>query len=261
MSIGLLGKKVGCTQLFTPTGEAIPVTVIQAGPCSVLQIKTAAKDGYEAVQLGFADKKRTRASKSERGHVAAIESKRKKIRQAAGEELPAKADCEPKKFIKEFRVPVNDFSVGQILDVNVFGEVVSVDVTAISKGCGTAGVMKRHNFSGQRATHGVKKCHRHLGSSGCSAFPSRVPKGKRMAGQYGNEQMTIRNQKVVLVDIENNLLVIRGAVPGPKGGYVKIAPTNKLPAPKNNPWRLTKKVVLTKNAAGQPAEVAAETQA
>lgn len=249
MFIGLLGQKVGCTQLYTETGEVIPVTVIQAGPCNILQIKTAAKDGYEAVQLGYADKKRSRAAKSERGHVAAIESKRRKNRQAAGEELPLKADCEPKRFIKEFRGSVDGFSVGQVLDVSVFDASVAVDVTSISKGNGTAGVMVRHNFSGQRATHGVKKCHRHLGSSGCSAYPSRVPKGKRMPGRYGAEQVTIRNQKVVLVDVENNILVIRGAVPGPKGGFVKIAPTNVLPAPKANPWRLTKKEKVAEKAA------------
>jgi large subunit ribosomal protein L3 len=241
MGIGLLGQKVGCTQLYTETGEVIPVTVIQAGPCNVLQLRTQQRDGYEAVQIGFKDKKRNRAAKSERGHVALIESKRKKKRLAAGQEPIPKANCEPKKFIREFRMPTEGFAVGQELTVDVFEQVHSVDVTAISKGCGYAGVMKRHNFSGQRASHGVKKCHRHLGSSGCSAFPSRTQKGKRMPGQYGADQVTIRNQKVVLVDKENNLLVIRGAVPGPKGGYVRICPTNTLPAPKNNPWKLTLK--------------------
>ncbi|MDR3182352.1 MAG: 50S ribosomal protein L3 [Planctomycetaceae bacterium] len=240
MSIGLLGQKVGCTQLYTETGEAIPVTVIQAGPCSILQLRSKAKDGYEAVQIGFKDKKRERASRSERGHVAKIESKRRKQRAAAGEEAVPKADCEPKNFIREFRIPTEGFAVGQQLTVELFDQVLSVDVTAVSKGCGYSGVMKRHNFSGQRATHGVKKCHRHLGSSGCSAFPSRTQKGKLMPGQYGADQVTVRNQKVVLVDKENNLLVIRGAVPGPKGGYVRIKPTNFLPQPKNNPWKLTK---------------------
>ncbi|MDR1964108.1 MAG: 50S ribosomal protein L3 [Planctomycetaceae bacterium] len=241
MGIGLLGQKVGCTQLYTETGEVIPVTVIQAGPCNVLQLRTLRRDGYEAVQIGFKDKKRNRAARSERGHVADLESKRRKSRLAAGEELEPKANCEPKKFIREFRIPTEGFAVGQELTVDIFEQVHSVDVTAISKGCGYTGVMKRHNFSGQRATHGVKKCHRHLGSSGCSAFPSRTQKGKRMPGQYGVDQVTIRNQKVVLIDKENNLLVIRGAVPGPKGGYVRINPTNILPAPKNNPWKLASK--------------------
>jgi large subunit ribosomal protein L3 len=239
MGIGLLGQKVGCTQLYTETGEVIPVTVIQAGPCNVLQLRSVNKDGYEAVQVGFLDKARSRASKAERGHVAPIESKRKKTRTAAGEEIAPKANCEPKKFIREFRIPTEGFAVGQELTVDVFEQVLSVDVTAISKGCGYTGEMKRHNFAGQRATHGVKKCHRHLGSTGCSAFPSRTQKGKKMSGQYGADQVTVRNQKVVLIDKENNLLVIRGAVPGPKGGYVRIKPTNMLPAPKSNPWKLS----------------------
>lgn len=241
MSIGLLGQKIGCTQLYMETGEVIPVTVLQLGPCHVLQLRTQGRDGYEAVQVGFKDKARSRSSKSERGQVAAIESKRRKARLTAGETLPDKADCEPKKFIREFRIPVEGFSIGQELNVSVFDDVHSVDVTAISKGSGYSGVMKRHNYAGQRATHGVKKCHRHLGSTGCSAFPSRTPKGKKMPGQYGADKVTVRNQRVVLVDVENNLLVIRGAVPGPKGGYVKVAPTNMLPAPKHNRWRLTKK--------------------
>ena len=240
MSIGLLGQKVGCTQLYTETGEVIPVTVIQAGPCNVLQLRTTQRDGYEAVQIGFKDKARSRAKKSERGHVAAIESKRRKQRTAAGTEIPPKADCEPKKVIKEFRVPIEGYTVGQELTVDLFEDVISVDVTAVSKGCGYTGVMKRHNFAGQRATHGVKKCHRHLGSSGCCAWPSRTRKGQRMAGQYGNEQVTVRNQQVVMIDKENNLLVIRGAVPGPKGGYVRINPTNMLPAPKTSSWKLSK---------------------
>ena len=239
MGIGLLGKKVGCTQLYTETGEVIPVTVIQVGPCHVLQLRTMKKDGYEAVQIGFLDKDRNRASRSERGHVAQLDSKRKKKRQAVGEELTSKADCEPKKFIREFRGSIEGFSIGQELTVEVFDDVIAVDVTAISKGSGYSGVMKRHNYAGQRATHGVKKCHRHLGSTGCSAYPSRTPKGKKMPGQYGVDQVTVRNQKLVMIDKENNLLVIRGAVPGPKGGFVKINPTNMLPAPKNNPWRLT----------------------
>ncbi len=238
MGIGLLGQKVGCTQLYTETGEVIPVTVIQAGPCCVLQLRDMKRDGYEAVQVGFLDKSRKRASRSERGHVALIESKRKKKRAEAGVEAVPKANCEPKKFIKEFKIPTEGFAVGQELNVEIFDAVVAVDVTATSKGSGYTGVMKRHNFAGQRASHGVKKCHRHLGGTGCSAYPSRTMKGKRMAGQYGADQVTVRNQKVVMIDRENNLLVIRGAVPGPNGGYVTIRPTNKLPAPKANPWKL-----------------------
>ncbi|MDR3111143.1 MAG: 50S ribosomal protein L3 [Planctomycetaceae bacterium] len=237
MGIGLLGHKVGCTQVYTKTGEAIPVTIIQAGPCPVLQVKNALKDGYEAVQIGYLDKKRARALRSEQGHVASkIESKRRKKRSADGVEVIPKADCEPKQFIREFRLPVDGFQVGQELTVNVFDQVVAVDVTAVSKGQGYSGTMRRHNFAGQRASHGVKKCHRHLGSTGCSAFPSRTMKGKKMAGQWGAENITIRNQKLVYVDPTNNLLVIRGVVPGPNGGFVKISPTNTLPAPKTNRW-------------------------
>ncbi len=238
MGIGILGQKVGATQLYTEKGEVIPVTVIQAGPCNVLQLKNVDKDGYEAVQVGFLDKARSRAAKSERGHVAAIDSKRRKALVAAGAEPAPKAGCEPKKFIREFRIPTADFTVGQELTVEVLEEAVAVDVTATSKGAGYAGGMKRHNFAGQRASHGVKKCHRHLGGTGCSAYPSRTMKGKRMPGQLGNETVTVRNQKIVMVDKENNLLVIRGAVPGPNGGYVTIRPTNMLPAPKENKWRL-----------------------
>ncbi|MBP3558451.1 MAG: 50S ribosomal protein L3, partial [Thermoguttaceae bacterium] len=151
MGIGLLGQKLGMSQLYTEQGEVIPVTVIQAGPCCVLQVKTMERDGYEAVQLGYKDKPRRLASKSERGHVANIDSKRQKAAVAAGVEVAKKADCEPKRFIREFRVPVEGFEVGQNYDVEVFNDVVAVDVTARSKGRGYAGAMKRHNFSGQRA--------------------------------------------------------------------------------------------------------------
>ena len=238
MSIGLLGQKVGMTQLYTETGEVIPATVIQAGPCPVLQIKSVSKDGYEAIQLGYGEKLRRRAKRSERGHVAKLESKSQKAKLAANIEPSPKANCEPVKLIREFRIPTDSFEVGQVLTVDVFEDVISVDVTANSKGRGYSGAMKRHNFAGQRASHGVKKCHRHLGGTGCSAYPSRTMKGKRMPGQYGNTRVTVRNQKVVSIDKDNNLLVIRGAIPGPNGAYVMIAPTNRLPAPKLNKWRL-----------------------
>lgn len=228
MAIGLLGRKVGMTQIFDEGGQVIPVTVIQAGPCHVLQIRTPERDGYEAVQLGYVDKPRRLASRSQRGHVARLESKRSKRRAAAGIEPLAKADCEPKRFVREIRGPVNGLAVGQEVGVDVFAEVKSVDITGTSKGRGTAGVMKRHNFAGQRASHGVKKAHRLPGSIGRSAYPSRVPKGHPMAGRTGAERSTMRNVKVVRVDNENNLLLVRGAVPGPNGGYVVIRQTNKL---------------------------------
>jgi large subunit ribosomal protein L3 len=218
----------------------IPVTVIQAGPCHVLQVKTKEKDGYEAVQLGFSDKPRKLAPRSQRGHVAKLDSKRQRSLAATGLEPGPKAGCEPKRFVREFRVPSSEYEVGQVIDVSVLEEMVAVDITATCKGRGYSGAMKRHNFSGQRASHGVKKCHRHLGGTGCSAYPSRTIKGKKMPGQYGNKRTTIRNQKIVSVDPENHVLVIRGAIPGPNGGFVSIRPTNRLPQPKANPWRIAK---------------------
>jgi large subunit ribosomal protein L3 len=228
MAKGILGRKVGMTQIFGDAGEVIPVTVIEAGPCDVLQIRTLERDGYEAVQLGFADKPRRLASRSDRGHVAKLESKRTKKRSSAGVELLPKAGCEPKRFIRELRGPAGELAVGAKVAVGVFDGVKAVDVTSTCKGRGFAGAIKRHNFSGQRATHGVKKCHRALGGTGASAFPSRVVKGKRMPGQMGNVKTTVRNQKVVKIDADNNLLLIRGAIPGPNGGFVIIRETNKL---------------------------------
>lgn len=228
MAIGLLGRKVGMTQIFDESGNAVPVTVIEAGPCHVLQLRTKERDGYEAVQLGFADRPRRLASRSQRGHVAKLDSKRSRERTKAGVELLPKADCEPQRFVREFRTPVEGLSVGQTLNVDSFADIKYVDVIGITKGRGTAGVMVRHNFQGQRATHGVKKVHRHAGSIGQSQFPGHVPKGRRMAGQYGNQRSTMRNLKLVRVDAENHLLLVRGAVPGPNGGYLLIKQTNKL---------------------------------
>ncbi len=229
MSKGILGRKVGTTQVYDEQGAVIPVTVLQAGPCHVLQLRTKVRDGYEAVQLGFEDRDRERAPRSQRGHVSSkLSSKRSKRRLAAGVELAAKAECEPKRFVREIRGAVEGIEVGQQLDAGVLSEVVAVDVTGTSKGRGFSGPMKRHNFSGQRATHGVKKVHRHAGGTGCSAYPARLFKGKRMAGQYGNSRVTVRNLKVVQVDAGRNLIVVRGAVPGPNGGYVVIRETNKL---------------------------------
>ncbi len=228
MAIGLLGRKVGMTQIFDETGTVIPVTVLQAGPCHVLQLRTVERDGYEAVQLGFADMPRRLASRSQRGHVAKLDSKRARRRGAGGVELPDRAGCEPQRFIRELRGAVGEHAIGQQLSVAVFESVLSVDVTGTSKGRGTAGVIKRHKFRGQRASHGVKKVHRHAGSTGCNSFPHRVFKGRRMAGRYGDERSTMRNLKVVRVDAENHLILVRGAVPGPNGSYVVIRQTNKL---------------------------------
>ena len=228
MAIGLLGRKGGMTQGFDDVGIVVPVTVIEAGPCPVLQVRTTERDGYEAVQLGFRDKPRRLASRSSRGHVAKLDSKRSKTRAKAGVELAAKAGCEPQRFVREMRGSIEGITVGQTLDVTQFAEIKRVDVVGITKGRGTAGVMVRHNFQGQRASHGVKKVHRHAGSIGQSQFPGHVPKGRRMAGQYGNQRSTMRNLMLVRVDAENNLMLVRGAVPGPNGGYVMIKVANKL---------------------------------
>lgn len=228
MAIGLLGRKVGMTQIFDETGTVIPVTVLQAGPCHVLQLRTVDRDGYEAVQLGFAEMPRRLASRSQRGHVAKLDSKRARRRGTGGVELPDRAGCEPQRFVRELRGAVGEHTIGQQLSVAVFESVPAVDVTGTSKGRGTSGVIKRHKFRGQRASHGVKKVHRHAGSTGCNSFPHRVFKGRRMAGRYGDERSTMRNLKVVRVDAENHLILVRGAVPGPNGGYVVIRQTNKL---------------------------------
>lgn len=228
MALGLLGRKVGMTQIFDEGGNAVPVTVIEAGPCQVLQVRSVERDGYEAVQVGFLDKPRRLASRSLRGHVAKLDSRRSKSRSKAGVEAVPKADCEPKRFIREFRGAADGISVGQQLDVSLFNEVKRLDITGTSKGRGTSGVMRRHNFKGQRASHGVKKVHRHPGSIGQSQFPGHVAKGRRMAGRYGNERSTARNLKLVRVDAENNLLLVHGAVPGPNGGYLIIKQTNKM---------------------------------
>ena len=239
MGKGILGRKVGMTQVYnSESGVVTPVTVIEAGPCTVLQVRTEEKDGYSAVQLGYLDKSRpkdgrsrsrqSQARRSERGHVAKIGSGRSRKMAASGVELRPKAECEPKKFVRELRGGADGVEVGQEIGVGVLEGVAAVDVVGTSKGRGYAGVMKRHNFSGQRATHGVKKCHRYPGGTGMSAAPSRVFKGKRMAGRYGGERVTTRNLKLVKVDAERNLLLVEGAVPGPNGGFVVVRETNKL---------------------------------
>jgi large subunit ribosomal protein L3 len=228
MRKGILGRKVGMTQIFEQDGRVVPVTVIEAGPCHVLQVKTVDRDGYDAVQLGFLDKPRRLAARSERGHVAAISSKRSEKLKAAGVAVATRADCEPKKFVREMRGGSEELSVGSQVLVSVLEGIKAVDVTGTSKGCGYSGWMKRHNFSGQRATHGVKKVHRHPGGTAAGTYPGRVRKGKKMAGHYGVDQVTMRNLKVVRVDAEKNLLLVKGAVPGPAGGFVIVRETNKV---------------------------------
>jgi len=242
---GLLGRKVGMTQIFDADGTAVPVTVIEAGPCPVILVRSVQRDGYAAVQLGFLDKPRRLASRSVRGQVAKLESKRSKRLSDAGVASLPKADCEPKRFVGELRGVFDGAEVGQVLTVELFEGVVSVDVTGTTKGRGTAGVMKRHGFKGQRASHGVKKVHRHQGGTGMNTSPARVFKGKRMAGRFGNERSTMRNLRLVRIDKEQNLLLVRGAVPGPNGSYVTVRQTNMIRRSGSGPA-----VVSTKKKAG-----------
>jgi large subunit ribosomal protein L3 len=211
MLVGLLGRKVGMTQIFETDGTAVPVTVLECGPCTVLQVRTAERDGYHALQLGFDDKKRKSATQAERGHAR-------------------KVDAEPKRYVREIRqeAPADGVAEGQTLTVEVFNEIKHVDVIGTSKGRGFTGVVKRHGFKGLRASHGVKRMHRHPGSSGPSADPSHTRKGIQKPGHHGNTRTTVKNLKVVRVDPTNNLLLIRGAVPGPNGGYLTIRQTNKV---------------------------------
>jgi large subunit ribosomal protein L3 len=283
MSLGLLGYKVGMTQVFAEDGRVEPVTVLELGPCPVLQIRYPSakegtrdvkKDGYSAVQLGFKDKPRKAATRPEQGHVAAnLRSKRKEARQKAGVQIPPKADVEPQRHVREFRLDTGSgfvdpksvtsgpdqatmkverirvsgegvtkkyeaytedltLKVGQVLKVgDVFKDVLAVDVIGTSKGRGYQGVMKRHGFAGLPAAHGAKKVHRQAGSTASLASnrgSGRPKKGLRRAGQYGNERVTIRNLTVVKVDAENNLLLVRGGIPGFPGAVVMVRPTNKV---------------------------------
>lgn len=229
MPVGLLGRKIGQTQVYSEDGVLTPVTVIEAGPCVVTQVRTVERDGYEAVQLGFDDKPRRLADRSERGRMVAISSKRQKAREAAGVEVMVKPDCEPKRFVKEFRTDGegSGCEVGQVLTVGTLAELKRVDIIGKTKGRGHAGVMKRHNFSGQRASHGVKRVHRHGGSIGQSADPARVLRGTKMPGRYGGTRVTVRNLKIVKLDEENNMLLVAGAVPGPVGSYVVVRHSKK----------------------------------
>lgn len=229
MPKGLLGRKVGMTQVYDATGACVMVTVIEAGPCVVLQVRTPERDGYSAVQLGFDDKPRRLASRSERGHVAQIGSKREKTRQAAGVELAPKPDCEPKRFIREFRTDGEgaDYAVGQVLKVDSLAECKFLDVIGTVKGRGFTGAMKRHHFSGLCASHGVKKAHRSLGSTGQRQDPGRVFKNQKMPGHSGTNRVTARHLRLVAVDETNNLLLVHGAVPGYNGAFVMVRETNK----------------------------------
>jgi large subunit ribosomal protein L3 len=203
-SKGILGKKLGMTQVWDADNRVVPVTVIKAGPCRVVQIKTPERDGYSALQLAFGDVKQSRLTKPELGHFA-------------------NAGVEPGKHVAEMRVDdTTPYSVGQVIQADVFAAGEIVDVTGISKGKGFAGGMQRHNFSGQKASHGNHKKHRAPGSVGACATPARVLKGTRMAGQLGHQRVTTLNLQVVEGDAERGLLLLRGSVPGPAGGLVFV---------------------------------------
>jgi large subunit ribosomal protein L3 len=233
MPLGLLGYKVGMTQVYDEAGRIAPVTVLQIGPCPVLQVRSQDRDGYDAVQLGFQDKARRKATRAERGHVSdQLESKRRRARQAAGVTLPPKANTEPQRHVREFRLDAAATAeVGKVLTVGeVFADVKAVDVIGTTKGRGFAGVIKRHNFGGLRHSHGVKKGSRQRGSIASNASnrgSGRPKKGIRMAGRLGNERVTVRNLQVVRLDGDNHLLLVRGAVPGFNGSLVMVRPTNK----------------------------------
>ena len=208
MKKGLIGKKIGMTQIFDEKGNMIPVTVIEAGPCAVVQKKTIENDGYDAVQVGFGDQKVSRVNKPMAGHFK-------------------KADVAPKKVLKEFRLAdTSSVNVGDILKADIFAAGDIVDVVGKSKGKGTAGVIKRWNFGRLRESHGTGPVARHGGSLGV-IDPARIFKGKKMAGHLGSERVTVQNLSVVKVDSENNLIAIKGSIPGPKGGIVVIADSVK----------------------------------
>ena len=209
MQKAIIGKKVGMTQIFDETGKVIPVTVVEAGPCVVTQKKTNETDGYEAVQLGFEDVKESKLSKPEAGHLK-------------------KAGVEAKRHLKEFRLEnAAEMNVGDVVKADTFAAGDWIDVTGISKGHGYQGVVKRHGAHRTDMTHGGGPVHRHAGSMGASSHQSRIFPGKIGAGQMGNEQVTIENLEIVKVDAELNMIVIRGAIPGPKGGLVYIRNTVK----------------------------------
>ena len=204
MKKGIIGKKLGMTQIFTETGAVVPVTVIEAGPCVVAQKKTTENDGYDAVQLGFEDASPKNVNKPAKGHFE-------------------KAGVPAKKHLKEFRFEdAAKYNVGDVIAADTFAQGDKVDVTGITKGHGYTGAVKRWGNHILRMTHGTGPIHRQVGSMGANSTPSRVFKNKKMAGQYGNEKLTVLNLEVVKVDTEKNLIAVKGAVPGARGGIVVL---------------------------------------
>lgn len=206
MSLELLGRKLGMAQIFNDAGERVPVTVIQAGPCTVVQKKTVESDGYLAVQLGFEDKKDKHTTKAEGGHFG-------------------RAEVSPKRFLYEVRLPADEveaLETGQSVDCATFDGVQKVDVSGTTKGRGFTGVIKRWNFSMPKATHGTHEYHRHAGALGAGTYPGRIVKGKKMAGQYGGERVTTLGLVLEKIDAERGLLFVRGSVPGHDDGLVRV---------------------------------------
>ena len=209
MQKGIIGKKIGMTQIFDEAGKVVPVTVVEAGPCVVVQKKTVENDGYAALQLGSGDVKVQRVNKPMKGHFD-------------------KADVACKKELKEFRLDDCDaLNVGDIIKADTFAVGDAIDVVGTSKGKGFAGAIKRHNQHRLKETHGTGPVHRQAGSMGACSSPSRIYKGKGMAGHMGAEQVTVQNLEIVKIDTENNLIAIKGAIPGPKGGIVYIVDSVK----------------------------------
>lgn len=209
MKKGIIGKKVGMTQIFVQAGHVVPVTVIEAGPCVVAQLKTVENEGYNAVQLGFQDISNKRINKPEKGHFTAV-------------------NAAPKKYLKEFRLEdCSEYKLGDIVKADKFAAGDRVDVTGVSKGHGFSGVIKRWGCHRLKMTHGVGPVHRQPGSMGANSSPSRIFKNKKMAGQFGNVKSTSLNLEVVAVDAEKNIIAVKGAVPGAKGGIVYIRNTVK----------------------------------
>ena len=209
MQKGIIGKKIGMTQLFDENGMVVPVTVVEAGPCVVVQKKTVESDGYTAVQVGFGEVKANKLTKPAKGHFE-------------------KAGVAPKKTLKEFRFDsIDEINVGDIIKADTFAAGDKVDVCGISKGKGYAGTIKRWNGHSLRATHGTGPVHRHAGSNGSTSTPSRVYKGKKLPGHLGAERVTVQNLAIVKVDAENNLIAGKGAIPGAKGGIVVLTDTVK----------------------------------
>lgn len=209
MKKGIIGKKIGMTQIFDENGKVIPVTVVEAGPCVVVQKKTEQNDGYEAIQVGFGDAKPHKISKPLKGHFE-------------------KADVAAKRTLREFRMDdCSAYNVGDVIKADTFEVGDMIDATGTSKGKGFAGAIKRHGNHSLRASHGTGPVARQAGSMGAISDPSRIFKGKGMAGHMGHERVTIQNLEVVKVDAENNLIAIRGAIPGPKGGVVILSDSKK----------------------------------